>query len=92
MVCYLSLMANAFLPPKNSNAKAASYAAGDFEITGYDGDQQLIERLKELGLSPGLKISLVGRAPFFGPLLFRLGAMVLALREEEAACLNLRPL
>ncbi len=79
-------MKKASVPPKGK------YIAGDFEITGYNGDQQLIERLKELGLSQGLKISLVGRAPFLGPLLFRLGAMVLALREEEAACLNLKPL
>lgn len=64
----------------------------DFEVTGHTGDAVVVERLKELGLCQGAKISFNGRAPFSGPLLFRLGAMVLALREEEALCLILKPL
>ena len=66
-----------------------------FEIVGYQvqgSTNQTVERLKELGLSEGLVVIYIGRAPFAGPLLFRLGAMVLALREEEAACLNLKGL
>jgi ferrous iron transport protein A len=46
----------------------------------------MIERLKEMGLHQGLEVSFVGRAPFRGPLLYRFGNTVLALRLEEASC------
>jgi ferrous iron transport protein A len=62
------------------------------EVVGYLGDADLIERLKELGIHPGLQMTYLGRAPFSGPLLFRFGATVLALREEEVACLRLKRL
>jgi ferrous iron transport protein A len=62
------------------------------EVVGYVGDTQLVERLKELGVHPGLNLTYLGRAPFSGPLLFRFGATVLALRQEEVACLRLNRL
>lgn len=55
-------------------------------IQGFSGDPLVIERLKEMGLHQGLELEPVGRAPFGGPLLFRFGSTVLALRTEEAAC------
>lgn len=55
-------------------------------IQGFSGDQLIIERLKEMGLHQGLEVQVVGRAPFGGPLLFRFGNTVLALRAEEAEC------
>lgn len=61
----------------------------NFEVTGFCGDSILVERLKELGLFTGLQINFFGKSPFNGPLLFRLGSTVLALRKEEAACLLL---
>ncbi len=57
------------------------------EITGFTGDSLLIDRLKELGLYQGLIIENVGQAPFGGPLLYRFGGTILALRVEEAKCL-----
>lgn len=55
-------------------------------IEGFAGDVTVIERLKEMGLHQGLEVQPVGRAPFGGPLLFRFGNTVLALRVEEAQC------
>ena len=56
------------------------------KIQGFVGDPVIVERLKEMGFYPGLEIELVGRAPFGGPLIFRFGNTVLALRNEEAEC------
>jgi len=56
------------------------------EVVGFCGEPLLIERLKELGFHQGLKLQLVGQAPFGGPQLYRFGNTVLALRYEEAAC------
>jgi ferrous iron transport protein A len=61
----------------------------ELEVIGFQGDELLIERLKELGFYVGVKIRYVGKAPFAGPLLIRLGATVMALRQEEAACLRM---
>ena len=60
------------------------------EITAFEGNAQVIERLKELGLHPGLQLIYQSRMPFNGPKLIRFGATVLALREEEAACLRVK--
>ena len=59
-----------------------------FLILTFSGDEALVERLQEVGFRRGDEIELVGRAPFFGPFLYRLGATVIALREEEAHCLR----
>lgn len=56
------------------------------KVQGFCGDQLVIERLKEMGLHQGLEVQAVGQAPFGGPLLFRFGNTVLALRREEAEC------
>ena len=56
------------------------------EIVSFSGPNDLVERLQEFGLRIGLEVTYVGRAPFAGPFLFRVGGMVLALRQEEAAC------
>lgn len=56
------------------------------KIAGFCGEPDKIERLKEMGLHQGLELSYVGRAPLKGPLLFRFGNTVLALRLEEALC------
>jgi len=55
-------------------------------VQGFSGDGTVIERLKEMGIHQGLEIQIVGQAPFGGPLLFRFGNTVLALRSEEAEC------
>ena len=58
-------------------------------LQSLEGSPIIVERLKEMGLYPGLEIVYLGRAPFRGPHLIRLGSVVLALRQEEAQCILL---
>lgn len=58
-------------------------------LQSLEGSPIIVERLKEMGLYPGLEIIYLGRAPFKGPHLIRLGSVVLALRQEEAQCILL---
>lgn len=57
------------------------------QIRSFQGEASMVERLKEMGFHEGLEIQVAGYAPFGGPLLFRFGNTVLALRREEASCL-----
>lgn len=63
-----------------------------YEITGFTGDQVYRERLHEMGLRVGTKVTVLGRAPFRGPLLVRFHTSFLALRNAEAACAQVKPL
>jgi ferrous iron transport protein A len=66
--------------------KIPSSGALRARVEGFSGDLTVVERLKEMGLHEGLEIEVVGQAPFGGPMLFRFGNTVLALRVEEAQC------
>lgn len=56
------------------------------EIQSLGGENILRERLHEMGLRAGMMITILGRAPFGGPLLVRFKTSFLALRNEEAQC------
>jgi ferrous iron transport protein A len=56
------------------------------EILNITGEHLLRERLHEMGLRAGMKLTILGRAPFGGPLLVRFKTSFLALRNEEAVC------
>ena len=56
------------------------------EILSITGEHLLRERLHEMGLRAGMKLTILGRAPFGGPLLVRFKTSFLALRNEEAVC------
>ena len=58
------------------------------EISAVDGDPAISTRLRELGFRPGVKIQLLGQAPFGGPFLVQIQTNVLALRRNEAECLR----
>lgn len=60
------------------------------EIVGFSTDSIFRERLQELGLHVGTQITILGRAPFGGPLLIRFNNSFLALRNEEAACAQVK--
>lgn len=60
------------------------------EITDFAGDSTFHERLHEMGLRVGARLTILGRAPFGGPLLIRFNMSFLALRNEEAACAHVR--
>lgn len=62
------------------------------EIIGFESNcaltELMVERLKEMGLYEGLLVDYVGQAPFGGPLMYRFSGTVVALRIEEARCLQ----
>lgn len=58
------------------------------EILQIAGEHALRERLHEMGLRAGTELTILGRAPFGGPLLVRFKTSFLALRNEEAACVQ----
>jgi len=58
------------------------------EIAAVEGDTGISMRLRELGFRPGVKIRILGQAPFGGPLLVQIHSNVLALRRNEAECLQ----
>lgn len=60
------------------------------EIQNFVGDVVLCERLHEMGLRKGMVLTLLGRAPFGGPLLVRFNTSFLALRNEEAVCAQIK--
>lgn len=59
-------------------------------VVGFSGDHLIIERLKEMGLHKGLELEYIGRAPLKGPMIYRFGNTVLALRAKEAACIQIQ--
>lgn len=61
------------------------------EIIGFLGSSMMQERLLEMGLRKGLKLEFLGQAPFGGPILIRFKTSVLALRTEEAECVEVQP-
>ncbi len=56
----------------------------------FTGDHQLIERLIDMGLHTGAQIEVIGFLPFSGPIIIRWDNTLLALRKEEALCLQLQ--
>lgn len=60
------------------------------QIIALSGDSLFVERLQEMGLSEGQLIRLLGRLPLGGPWLLQCRSSFLALREEEAAVLEVQ--
>jgi len=46
------------------------------------------QRLREMGLLPGTKITVAGRAPLYDPVMLRVCGQTLALRGSEAGCIE----
>lgn len=55
-------------------------------VAEVDGPPELARRLHAMGVWPGTEITVVRRAPFGDPVLYRLQGYRLALRREESAC------
>jgi Fe2+ transport system protein FeoA len=64
-----------------------SVAPGDgcYVVATVEGDDPLAQRLASAGFWPGAIVQCIARAPFGGPLLFRVHGYRLALRRDEAA-------
>ncbi|GAB1429679.1 hypothetical protein MASR2M18_05110 [Ignavibacteria bacterium] len=60
-------------------------------IERYRSNTVFSERLMELGLTPGTRITLVRRAPFSGPIEIAYGHLRLALRPAEGDGIYILP-
>lgn len=77
-------------PPNETLAKNLSAAPFDVfvKITALIGDNVLTTRLRELGFVSGEEVRVVGRAPFGEPFLVEVRGAVIALRKNEAQCVQ----
>ena len=64
---------------------------GAVRIRRLCGEPSLRERLAELGLTPGETVRLLRRAPLGDPLEFLVRGYRLAVRGDEAACVETEP-
>ncbi len=62
------------------------------EVVDLHGDSEIRDRIRELGINQGLRLKFIRQTPFGGPILFQTPSTLLALREEELACLILKAL
>lgn len=61
-------------------------------ITRIDGEDNLVQRLMEMGLLEGEEVEVVGFAPLGDPMEVRLGDYRLSLRRVEAGRVHVEPL
>jgi len=61
-------------------------------VSRVTGEAFLRERIVELGFTPGALVEVKGRAPLGDPIQLRLRGGGLALRRDEAACVEVVPL
>ena len=53
-------------------------------VQGFDLSKQVLQRLQKMGITTGVKITLIRRAPLFEPLEYCVRGVYLALRKSEA--------
>lgn len=58
------------------------------KLAALEGDQDLVNRLLDMGLHPGSQIEYVNRMIGQGPYVLRFDSTLIALREDEAHCLK----
>ena len=58
------------------------------KVIGLNGDSVLVDRLEEMGLGIGRTLVLVRKTPLNGPLVVQAGNVFIALRHEEAECIE----
>jgi ferrous iron transport protein A len=58
-------------------------------IRGLVGEVMVLDRLRELGFVSGHQITLKGRSPFGGPMIVEVNGTTVAIRRQEALCIQL---
>jgi Fe2+ transport system protein FeoA len=59
------------------------------KISTLTGAPEIADRLRELGFTTGEVIRIVGRAPLGEPLMVEVRGAIVALRNSEAACIQM---
>jgi len=71
---------------RNLNQECVGFSG---QIKALSGDIIVVERLYELGLLPGENIRLCAKMIFGAPLIVEFGSITIALRNEEAECIEI---
>jgi ferrous iron transport protein A len=61
------------------------------QVTGVDGDDAISIRLMEMGLTPGVEVTLLGTAPLGDPLEIEVRGYRLSVRRSEAERVLIAP-
>ena len=57
-------------------------------VTAISGASRIASRLMELGFVPGAAVQVLRRAPFGGPIQYRVHGVSISMRIAEAACIS----
>jgi ferrous iron transport protein A len=57
-------------------------------ISSVDGSGRVAIRLMEMGFVPGAMVEVLRRAPFGGPIQYRVHGVSVSMRASEASCVN----
>lgn len=57
-------------------------------VTAVSGDSRIASRLMEMGFVPGAAVQVLRRAPFGGPIQYRVHGVSISMRIAEAACIS----
>ncbi len=60
-------------------------------ILSIDAPEELIARMRAMGLQPGRRIKIIRRSPFQGPIQVRAGQTDIIIRRTEAAAIRVQP-
>lgn len=63
--------------------------AEKYKIIGFQGDDQVVQRLRDLGFYIGDPIEIIGKTWLRDPIFVEVRRAVVALRREEYKCLKL---
>ena len=57
-------------------------------VTAISGASRIASRLMEMGFVPGAAVQVLRRAPFGGPIQYRVHGVSISMRIAEAACIS----
>ena len=57
-------------------------------VTAISGASRIASRLMEMGFVPGVAVQVLRRAPFGGPIQYRIHNVSISMRIAEAACIS----
>jgi ferrous iron transport protein A len=57
-------------------------------VTAISGASRIASRLMEMGFVPGAVVQVMRRAPFGGPIQYRVHSVSISMRAAEAACIS----
>ena len=57
-------------------------------VTAISGASRIASRLMEMGFVPGAAVQVLRRAPFGGPIQYRVHSVSISMRVAEAACIS----